>query len=1615
MAETNHRYARVLLSQVTLRATRGPKGTSRDLAKIFVEGYYGRVPYDDLCEREVGDLAAEALSFLSFATKRRAGGPILRVFNPDSKVHGWTCEHTVVEIVNDNMPFLVDSVVAALNARSLGVHLVIHPVFQVWRNRSGALGGLGHIHRVTGNWSQKGESFIHVKIHKRTDDKELVRISKDLRRVLADVRIAVGDWMAMRGKLGDVISELATSSSTSEVARENLEEACEFLTWLGEDHYTFLGYRRYHFRGRQGARNARLAAGSGLGILRDTSVRVFYPNEPKQPRKLPLLARDSTIDISKSNRRSTVHRPAHMDTITVKIGDGKGRTTGEHHFVGLFTSHAYSLSPRFIPLLRRKNERVLQRSGCNPENHDGKALLHILETYPRDELFQASESELVETALGILHLQGRQRTALFVRRDPFGRFLSCVVYTPKDVYSSALGERFATILCGGVPGTIAAFHVQIDEEPLARIHFIVKTDPARKLAFVHEELEASLATAARSWADEFRSLLVSECGEHDGMMIFQRFRNAQPTAYREASSVSQALLDTKKIQEALATGRPGLDLYRQAGTKAGHPRLRIYQPQAPLPLSDVLPMLENMGLKVMEEVPFRITPQETHPVWIHDFNLARRNLPQAESEEDFARGKALFEEAFKRLRDGSIENDGFNQLVLDEALGWREVGLIRAYSRYQRQIGVPYSQEYMIETLVKNQGFARILVDLFSARFDPDQQSASSETTIRDRCEEALEKVAVLDEDRILRRFFNLITSTLRTNFYQKGVDGEPKPYLSFKLESPRVEGLPLPRPWREIFVYSPRMEGIHLRGGSVARGGIRWSDRREDFRAEVLRLMKAQMVKNAVIVPVGAKGGFVVKNQSAQGESQALREEGIECYQTLIRGLLDITDNRNGDRVISPRDMVRHDDDDPYLVVAADKGTATFSDIANTISSDYGCWLGDAFASGGSAGYDHKKMGITAHGAWESVKRHFREMGKDIQKEDFTVVGVGDMGGDVFGNGMLQSPHICLVAAFDHRHIFLDPNPDPAASIRERKRLYETPGSTWMDFDRSVLSRGGALYKRSTKSVSPSAKVRSLFGIAENSLSPDDLIRYLLTADVDLLWFGGIGTFVKASAESHADVGGRANDGVRVDGRNLRCKVVSEGANLGLTQAGRIEYARRGGRINTDSVDNSAGVNCSDHEVNIKILLGRLVARKKLSLKARDKLLVAMTDEVAGLVLRDNYLQTGALSMAEAEAADQLPNAQRFIRALERAKRINRKVENLPDDEDIQQLANSGQGLTRPEISVLLAHAKLNLYNELLESTLPEEKFLQRDLVAYFPEPIRKKFWRQIPRHRLAREIIVTAITNQMVNRVGPTFVNDLREHTGMRPSAIARGFAIVRDTFDCNHLWDGIEELDGRVPAASQTKMSLAIKHLMYRAVIWFLCHRDHPLDIHLTIKRFHPCVAAFIDTLPDAISPLDRRTLKAGISGYAEKGVPRPLARRIASLPSVYAALDVSWVARENSGAVPDISRIYFGIGERFGFDWLRDTALGLEAQTVWQRQAVQGMVEELYLLQRQLVASIIQATPEARATDGGLSVWADTRKGLIIRTEQAIAEIQAVPAADIAILAVGVRRLHNLVEG
>ena len=1583
----------------------------------FARRLFGRVADKDLAAASVEQRAAVALGLLAFARRRLPGIAKVRVFNPTDDSDGFESRHSIVHIVNDDMPFLVDSVANELNRREINVHLLAHPVLGVRRDLDGDLLDLGaETAAASGERVGRPESMMHIEIDRQAEPGLLDEIAAALGRVLAEVRLAVDDWRPMRQACLDAIADLAPRHSALQGEYE------DFLRWLEAGHFTFLGHRRYRHvddPSQPGGVRYDVMPASALGILRRDEVRLFDSGLGGGEAMARFARGADNILIVKADRMSLVHRSGPLDCVIVKTCDADGRVTGERRFAGLFTSAAYHAMARDVPLLRGRVAKVLSRSGIDANGHDGKALLAILDSYPRDELFQIDENTLYDQVLGILQLQERRRVALFARRDAVGRFAANLVFVPRERFDSTLSDRIAAILEQAWDGKVTTVAGSASSDSaLAQALYTVKLRrpdaPAPDLA----ALEQTLVEAATSWSDRLRAALQARQGEAEGRAAARRWRDWFPPAYRETFDAAQAADDIEFLQKLLGGAGFGVQVGRRAGLPAHRFAIRLFHPRKPIALSDVLPLAENLGLRIISEAPFLLHAAGNDGVAMQVLRVETEDG----SAVDLAAVGPRFVETMEKLRSGALENDGLNRLVLGAGLAWREVAILRSYTKYLRQAGVPFSQDYMERTLAAYPAIARGLVDLFLARFDPALGEATSETrksrsaAVDAALATALEGVATLDEDRILRRFINAVTSTLRTNYWQEGKD-----WISLKIDSRAIDDLPAPRPLVEIFVYSPRMEGIHLRGGRVARGGIRWSDRREDFRTEILSLMKTQMVKNAVIVPVGSKGGFYVKRPPSGGSREQVQAEGIACYQTLIRGLLDLTDNYASGGIAPPANVVRHDGDDPYLVVAADKGTATFSDIANALAVDYGFWLDDAFASGGSAGYDHKKMGITARGAWESVKRHFRELGQDIQLTPFTVAGVGDMSGDVFGNGMLLSRHIRLVAAFDHRHIFVDPAPDPESSWAERKRLFDLPRSSWMDYDKALLSAGGGIYDRAAKSIALSTEARSVLGIETSPVAPVDLMRASLAASVDLLYFGGIGTYVKASSESSADAGDRATDLLRIDATHLRARVIGEGANLGFTQRGRIEAALAGRRLNTDALDNSAGVDTSDHEVNIKVATGEAIDRGLLARADRDALLFSMTDEVAALVLRHNYQQSQAISVAEAQAGEAHDRLERFMRALERGTeakggRLDRAVEFLPDTAAMRARGQNRQYLTRPELSVLLAYAKIDLNDAILASDLPDDPLLEAELLRYFPGALQQSYEPAVRTHRLRREITALQVVNSLVNRCGPTFVRDVGQRTGAPAAAIARAFAVVRDAWKLRDLWSDIEALDDTLKAEAQTRMLVASQRFLMRAVQWTLRRLPQPLDTMTATEQLGAAVAALGELPPELIGPSESAALAARTAAFEAIGAPAGIARRAAALETLAAAGDLMQAARANGCSIGAAAGLYFRLGERLSFATLATAAQSLPRDGQWPAQAALALQDDLAALQADLLVSALRTAGSEGAADPDavLARWSEQRKLALDRVDRILKEeLPTSGTLDLAMLSVATTELRSLV--
>jgi glutamate dehydrogenase len=1582
-------------------ALRGPK------LQPFLRAYYANVETKDLAGRDPKELATIALSHLQLARRRR-GRVLVRVFNPTQREDGYTSAHTVIEMVNDDMPFLVDSIGLALTQRALALHFLAHPIFAVTRDGAGDLQSIEERGQSPDGKKPRLESFQHIEVDRIVDSDVLQSLQIEIERSMQDVRVAFADWARMQSAARQAADDLNLFSSRFDPS--GVSETQALLAWMQSRHFTFLGYREYRLRGAAGSESLQPVEQSGLGILRpghkhpSSTGRVLASDIRRQSRSRELAL------VTKANFRSTVHRPGYIDYIGIKHFGPAGRLIGERRFLGLWTSSAYSTNPREIPLVRHKVAQVVQHFALAPDSHDGKALQHILESFPRDELFQASVPELVKVVTGIFGLQERPRVRLLLRRDAFRRFYSCLVFVPREKYNTVVRQRIERVVGDAFNALSMESQVQIAESNLARIHIVARTQPVEHARVDTDGLELRIAAAVRSWADAFKSALLARFDEAYALQLYAAYAQAFPAAYTEDFSGDAAALDVSFLEAVdKEPKRLHLDIYRLELRRKETFFFKIFRDQDAIPISDLLPKLEHMGLKVIAERPYELEFAGGRRAWIQDLELVMRS-PTAIKLDQLDRE---IKSAFTAVWTGRVDSDSFNQLTLTTGVPWRIVNVLRAYCRYLLQAGLPFSQGYIAQVLLNNTTLARAFADLFVARFDPRLSPASRRSKLArldQRIRLGLEEVTGSDEDRILRAFWNTLTATVRTNAYQTTESSQFKDYLSFKMESQKLRELPLPKPLFEVFVFSTCMEGAHLRMGNVARGGIRWSDRREDFRTEILGLMKAQQVKNTVIVPVGAKGGFVVKRMLT-GDRETQQAEVIACYQTLIRGLLDITDNIVDEKIIAPADVVRHDGDDAYLVVAADKGTATFSDIANAISGEYGFWLGDAFASGGSAGYDHKKMAITARGAWECVKRHFREIGIDIQNQDFSVAGIGDMAGDVFGNGMLQSRHIRLIAAFNHQHIFIDPQPDAARSCKERERMFKLSRSSWEDYSRSALSKGGGIYARSAKSLTLSRETQVLLELPAQS-TPNEVIKAILKSHVDLLWNGGIGTYVKAGNESNSDVGDRSNDSVRIDARELNCKVIGEGGNLGFSQLGRIEYARRGGRLNTDFIDNSAGVNCSDVEVNLKILLNGAVRAKEITRAARDRLLVQMTNEVASLVLRNNYLQSQAISTGEFQAKERLSESAYVIRALERSGDLNRSLEFLPSDEEIAERRKAGEGLTRPELAVTLSYGKIWLYKALIHSDVPEDPYLSTELARYFPTPVQQRYGARLKRHRLRREIIATAITNSLINRMGPVFPVRAQEDTGAEPAAIARAYSIAREVFAIRDIWTQIEALDNSSPAAVQYTAMFQTNRLLRHASYWLLENRRNDLDIERAVRRYAAPVAALSRNLGDVLSATERARLGVLRSRLIEQHVPEELATRVASLDLLHCSLDLVEAAMASRLEIGFAARAYFDIGERIGLTWIKDQIETLPAEGHWQAVARGTLSDNLYELQRKITGAVLSC--KGKGPGARVDRWLQDHSAAVESLKRIVVDLRTGAALDFATLSVALQAVRRLVQ-
>lgn len=1598
------------------------KSKDAKLAEQMLNAFLDKIPGKDLSNIAPVNMAYTIDNHLKISKQRKNGDIGISIYTPTLKKYGWDDRRTIIDIVNDDMAFLVDSVVAEIIRQGYQIKAFIHPIVQVKHDDSGKIDSI----KSEGSKNTSAQSHMHIELNRVISKEQIQELEMGIRSVLTDTRYANLDWISIREKL--LNTKEIISSAPKRFSKEYISECQDFLDYLYSDNFTLLGCREYKITQKDNKVKSSIVKNSSLGLLRD-EIKPVYINEARKSlteAQQKIRISQSPLTISKVNKLSTVHRRVPLDAITIKQFDKKGNVVGEILFLGLFTSVTYSRSVEDIPYLRMKVNNVVNKSKFLKASHNYKALKHILEKYPRDEILQMNEDDLFKHIVSILRLQQRPQIALYTRIDPFGRYISCLVYVPREKYDTRLRLKFTNVLESYLGGKCNNFQVLQDDSPLARVIFQIDINNLSKTPdFNVRELEKDLRKVGELWTSQLRQYLESNSKENDNATEYiARYENAFPTSYQERNTVKSAAFDINKIEKICNGDDIDLELYedKNASTEDKSICLKIYHSKTPLALSDVLPILENMGLRAVTESPAEIKPKAVkNKVWVHDFVLEKSDKS---IEVDITKSKNSFETVFKRTWQKEMENDSLNKLAFIAQMNWHDIMILRSYVHYLRQTGYPFSLPYMESAITTYPKIGKLLVSLFKEKFDPSKKTRKIES-ISKNIRTELENVDALDHDRILRSIKNIIKSSLRTNFYQTDSSGDPKTYLSFKLESKNIPELPEPKPFKEIFVYSSRTEGIHLRGGKIARGGIRWSDRQEDFRTEVLGLMKAQQVKNAVIIPMGAKGGFVVKNPPTEGGRSAFINEGIECYKTLIRGLLDITDNRKNKKIIPPKDVIRYDEDDPYLVVAADKGTATFSDIANGLSEDYDFWLNDAFASGGSFGYDHKKMGITARGAWESVKRHFRELNHDTQTQDFDVIGVGDMAGDVFGNGMILSEHIRLIGAFNHLHIVCDPNPDTEKTFKERKRLFDEVKG-WDSYNTKLLSKGGRIFSRAEKKLEMTDEIKKRFDIKEDTLTPNQLIRYMLRARTDLMWFGGIGTYIKGKNERNDDVGDKSNDVVRINAQEIRAKVLGEGANLAITQQARIEYSQNGGRCNADYIDNAGGVSSSDDEVNIKILLVDVMSHPKnnMDMKKRNKLLESMTNNVATHVLRNNYQQAQGISLMELQAADNLNEQIRLISHLEKHANLNREIEFLPNDEELQNRLASGKGLTRPELSVLQSYAKIAYTEALLNSDIVNTKAMEERLIRYFPAKLGKSYTKEILTHRLKNEIIATTLANGIVNRMGPSFIMDRMDKCGASAEEVAKAYIIVREAFGLRDIWNKIEALDGKVPASVQLNALRETARMIERAVTWFLTRFGRKLEINRDIEQFNDGIDAVKKHMDDLVPTELLKTIQDLTNNGIQNGLPKTLAHDISIMPILGSACDIIRISVDNKFDIRLTAGIYFELGNYFHLDWMRQKARYLPSDNQWSSRALEGLVDQLYTCQANLTIRILkdmQKEIKSISSNGVnkkqkiVNKWIDSRGAQAKLLQPLFDELKRTSSLDMSMIIIAEQRLRNLYGG
>ncbi|MCH7866892.1 MAG: NAD-glutamate dehydrogenase [Myxococcales bacterium] len=1579
---------------------------------VFSRLFFESFPLEELEAANLRDIYASTYFFWNQFQKLDRSKPRVQVFNPTLEEHGWTSDYTIVAVFACDMPFLMDSLRLALDRRNIPINMLHSSVFEVERNTQFELvdfWGPDPSTDINRERIAPREALIYLEIHRHSSISDFEAIAQDLDSVIADVSLAVEDFDTMRSRARKLLEDLEKSPPDC-IPPADIEESRAFIAWMLDDHFTFLGVTEVVSTMESGGRAIREDTERRLGLLKKHQRRksIEFLHE-MNPRAASLWLEPRLLGFAKSSVRSTVHRSVYSDYVTVKQFDEDGQVARETRFLGLFTSRAYTQSPFRIPVVRRKLEAVMAQEHVQPNRHQGRYLEHVLESYPRDELFQIGVSTLAKIATGITRLHERKQVRLFVRRDDYGRYYSCIVYVPRDLYHTELRLKMSDILCEALGSDEVEFTTYFSDSVLARTHFVLRVDPMVEVDFDRKSVERRIVEAAKTWEQRFEEALTTSLGAEKGASLAREFASGFPAGYIEDFDARVAVRDVQTIIGLEQGPDIGMSFSREIEDPENRLRFKLFQLDNIVTLSDVIPILENLGVRVIGEHPYPITRRNGRKIWIHDFEL---EYVFADSV-DLHYVKDSFPEAFRNIWLGRADSDGFNRLILGTHLGWREATILRTYARYMKQTGFPFSIQYIAQTLSRHLNVAEDLVALFHAHFDPRQYGQKGGDSERERMEarinDDLETVESLDEDRIIRRYVTLIKNTLRTNFYQRDSAGNPKAWLSFKLAPRSIPDLPKPLPRFEIFVHSARTEGVHLRWGRVARGGIRWSDRQEDYRTEILGLVKAQQVKNAVIVPVGAKGGFITRRATNGQSRDAIQQEGVACYRQFIQGLLDVTDNYVNGEIVSPPGVAHRDQPDPYLVVAADKGTAKFSDIANEIAEQYNFWLGDGFAAGGSIGYDHKKMGITARGAWVSVQQHFQEMSIDVQKDSISVVGIGDMSGDVFGNGMLLSDKLKLVAAFNHAHIFIDPNPKPLESFEERKRLFALDRSAWSDYDATIISEGGGVYSRSAKSIAISPEVRARFNIEETVLDPNGLISALLKAPVDLIFNGGIGTYIKAERETHAEVRDKANDALRIDASQLQCRVLCEGGNLGITQLGRIEYCLAGGRANTDFIDNAAGVNCSDHEVNVKILLGEALARGELTEKQRRQILEDTAQSVSQMVLRDSFRQVQAISVAETQSTRRMGEHRRYISALSDAGLLDREIEFIPEDDELVERKAAGKSLTRPEISLLVSYTKAILKEEFCCDEISNDEIIVTAVESAFPQELNERFSEEIYTHRLKREIIATQIANEIVNRMGFTFVYRMRESTGASSAEIAKAYVATREIFDLEARFEEVERLGATTSTYVQVWLMGEIMGLARRCCRWLLRNRRGALRPSVEIEHFSEGIRRITETLPERLTgqPLAEWTERK--KKVRAAGVPDSLASFLAHAPNLHSCFALIEAAG-STGADPEVAAgVYFQLGERLDLQWFRVQIAQLRVDDHWQALSRENCLDDLDWQERALTVSILRFMEVGEDPTEVIGRWLERHSPSAQRWNAMLTDLHSGDSLDLPMCSVALREL------